>query len=84
MPPQVVYRFAQSLGVTLLSGTTDETHMREDLVGESLTKSTELWVFRLVQETKNDSHNHDGAVGAAEIRVTFENVCDFERRVLFR
>ena len=36
MPPQVVYRFAQSLGVTLLSGTTDGTHMREDLVAENL------------------------------------------------
>jgi diketogulonate reductase-like aldo/keto reductase len=35
-PPQAVYRFTQSLGITPLSGTTDETHMREDLVAENL------------------------------------------------
>ena len=39
--PQAVYRFAQSLGITPLSGTTDETHMREDLVTESLNQGEE-------------------------------------------
>lgn len=30
-PAQAVFKFAQIEGVTPLSGTTDETHMREDL-----------------------------------------------------
>ncbi|KAH9047915.1 Aldo/keto reductase [Lactarius hengduanensis] len=42
-PPQAVYRFAQSLGITPLSGTTDETHMREDLVAESLNQGEEFF-----------------------------------------
>ncbi|KAI9442260.1 Aldo/keto reductase [Lactarius indigo] len=42
-PPQAVYRFAQSLGITPLSGTTDETHMREDLVAESLNQGEECF-----------------------------------------
>ena len=41
--PQAVYRFAQSLGITPLSGTTDETHMREDLVAESLNQGEEFF-----------------------------------------
>jgi diketogulonate reductase-like aldo/keto reductase len=42
-PPQAVYRFAQSLGITPLSGTTDENHMREDLVAESLNQGEEFF-----------------------------------------
>ncbi|KAI0256063.1 Aldo/keto reductase [Lactifluus subvellereus] len=40
-PAQVVYRFAQSLGITPLSGTTDEVHMQEDLAVETLNKGEE-------------------------------------------
>lgn len=35
-PPQAVYRFVQSLGITPLSGTTDEAHMRDDVAAENL------------------------------------------------
>jgi diketogulonate reductase-like aldo/keto reductase len=35
--PQVVFRFARALGVLPLTGTTDPTHMREDLQSEQLT-----------------------------------------------
>lgn len=37
-PPQAVYRFVQSLGITPLCGTTDEAHMRDDLTAENLDK----------------------------------------------
>jgi diketogulonate reductase-like aldo/keto reductase len=40
-PAQAVYRFAQSLGITPLSGTTDEAHMREDVAVEKLSKGEE-------------------------------------------
>ncbi|KAH9961320.1 Aldo/keto reductase [Russula dissimulans] len=40
-PPQAVYRFVQSLGITPLCGTTDETHMREDIAAEKLDKGEE-------------------------------------------
>jgi len=40
-PPQAVYRFVQSLGITPLCGTTDETHMREDIAAEKLGKGEE-------------------------------------------
>jgi len=40
-PPQAVYRFVQSLGITPLCGTTDETHMREDIASEKLNKGEE-------------------------------------------
>ena len=43
----------------------------------------EVWVFRS-GAGYNDSHNHGGAVGAAETRVTFKNVYDFGRGRLFR
>ena len=33
---QVVYKFAQSEGITPLSGTTNEEHMREDVAVEKL------------------------------------------------
>ena len=33
-----MYRFVQSLGITPLCGTTNETHMREDLAAENLDK----------------------------------------------
>ncbi|KAI0035857.1 Aldo/keto reductase [Vararia minispora EC-137] len=36
-PAQVVYRLAQELGVTPLSGTTSEEHMREDVAVEGIT-----------------------------------------------
>ena len=35
-PAQVVFRFAQALGMLPLTGTTDETHMKQDLAAESL------------------------------------------------
>jgi hypothetical protein len=37
-PPQTVYRFVQSLGITPLCGTTDEAHMRDDITAENLDK----------------------------------------------
>ena len=40
-PAQALYRFAQLQGVTPLSGTTDETHMREDLEVENIELSEE-------------------------------------------
>jgi len=42
-PPQAVYRFVQSLGITPLCGTTSETHMQEDLAAEKLDKGEEYF-----------------------------------------
>ncbi|KAF4621064.1 hypothetical protein D9613_000168 [Agrocybe pediades] len=39
--PQAVYKLAQLEGVTPLSGTTDETHMREDVAVENLSFASE-------------------------------------------
>jgi len=40
-PHQAVYRVVQSLGIIPLCGTTDETHMREDIMAEKLDKGEE-------------------------------------------
>ncbi|KAI0305621.1 Aldo/keto reductase [Multifurca ochricompacta] len=42
-PPQAVYYFAQSLGITPLSGTTAESHMQEDVTVENLNKGREFF-----------------------------------------
>ena len=36
-----MYRVVQSLGIIPLCGTTDETHMREDIMAEKLDKGEE-------------------------------------------
>jgi diketogulonate reductase-like aldo/keto reductase len=38
---QVVYRFAQLQNVTPLSGTTNEEHMRDDLIAQDITVDAE-------------------------------------------
>jgi diketogulonate reductase-like aldo/keto reductase len=38
---QAVYRVVQSLGIVPLCGTTDEAHMREDIVAEKLDRGEE-------------------------------------------
>ena len=40
-PPQVVFRVAQAVGMLPLTGTTDETHMKQDLASESLALSSD-------------------------------------------
>jgi diketogulonate reductase-like aldo/keto reductase len=40
---QAVYRVVQSLGIIPLCGTTDETHMREDISAEKLDKGEEYF-----------------------------------------
>ena len=40
-PAQVVFRFAQAVGMLPLTGTTDETHMKQDLASESLALGAE-------------------------------------------
>jgi aryl-alcohol dehydrogenase-like predicted oxidoreductase len=40
-PAQSVYLFARSLGITPLSGTTDEEHMKEDFELENLAAGDE-------------------------------------------
>ena len=40
-PPQVVFRFAQSLGMLPLTGTTNATHMQQDLASRDLVLSAE-------------------------------------------
>ena len=39
--PRAVYRFVQSLGITPLCGTTDETHMQEDITADKIDKGEE-------------------------------------------
>ena len=41
MPPQVVFRFAQAVGMLPLTGTSDPTHMTQDLASRSLALSDE-------------------------------------------
>ena len=38
-PPQVIFRFARAVGMLPLTGTTDESHMKQDLASEQLTLS---------------------------------------------
>jgi diketogulonate reductase-like aldo/keto reductase len=40
-PTQVIFRFAQSVGMLPLTGTSDPEHMRQDLVCRSLTLTPE-------------------------------------------
>ena len=40
-PAQVVFRFAQAVGMLPLTGTTDADHMREDLASRTLTLSAD-------------------------------------------
>lgn len=40
-PAEVVYRFAQTHGITPLSGTTDEEHMRVDVAVQDIDIDTE-------------------------------------------
>jgi len=40
-PTQIIFRFAQQVGMLPLTGTTSEQHMKEDPVAEQLTLSAE-------------------------------------------
>jgi diketogulonate reductase-like aldo/keto reductase len=40
-PPQIVFRFAQQIGMLPLTGTTDPRHMREDLAASTFTLSAD-------------------------------------------
>jgi len=38
-PPQVIFRFAQAVGMLPLTGTTDVEHMRQDLASDAVALS---------------------------------------------
>lgn len=51
-PPQAIYKLAQNEGIVPLSGTTDETHMRQDVEVENLSFAATDNTDALVEEVK--------------------------------